>query len=134
MLNKRIVLFALVVLWLPELGLAQTKKMGNPEKNLPPTITQLTAFGERAAWSPDGKRIAIVGKSFGDAFEIDLETRLTRLLTGHFQHAGFLRVQYLPNGDFFLIGACTFTDIQTTRRRDQEMWVMKADADRKSVV
>jgi hypothetical protein len=50
------------------------------------------------------------------------------LLTGHFPHKGFLRVQYLPNGDFFLIGARTFEDIQTTRRRDQEMWVLKADA------
>jgi Tol biopolymer transport system component len=106
----------------------QSKKKGNPEKELPPSITQLTGFGERAAWSPDGKRIAFMGKSFGDAFEIDLESKMTRLLTGHFQHAGFLRVQYLPNGDFFLIGARTFTDIRATRSRDQEMWVMKADA------
>jgi hypothetical protein len=37
-------------------------------------------------------------------------------------------VQYLPNGDFFLIGARTFEDIRATRSRDQEMWVLKADA------
>ena len=37
---------------------AQTGKPGNPEKELPPEITQLTGFGERAAWSPEGKRIA----------------------------------------------------------------------------
>ena len=119
---------AFALLFLPQFCLAQAKKTGNPEKELPPNITQLTGFGERAAWSPDGRRLAFMGKSFGDAFEIDLQTRLTRLLTGHFQHAGFLRVQYLPNGDFFLIGARTFTDIRTTRDRDQEMWVMKADA------
>ncbi len=128
--DKRIALclVAAALLSVPQSSLAQAKKVGNPEKNLPPNITQLTGFGERAAWSPDGKRIAFMGKSFGDAFEIDLETRLTRLLTGHFQHTGFLRVQYLPNGDFFLIGAPTFTDIRTTRDRDQEMWVMKADS------
>ncbi len=107
---------------------AQAKKSGNPEQSLPPNITQLTGFGERASWSPDGKRIAFMAKSFKDAFEIDLNTKLTRLLTGHFPHAGFLRIQYLPNGDFYLIGARTFTDIRTTRSRDQEMWVMKADA------
>src|SRR5437899_4092870 len=104
-----------------------TKKAGNPEKELPPNITQLTGFGERAAWSPDDRRVAFMEKSFGDAFEIDLGTKLTRLLTGHFSHAGFLRVQYLPSGDFFLIGARTFTDIRTTRGRDQEMWVLKAN-------
>lgn len=106
----------------------QAKREGSPEKNLPANITQLTGFGERAAWSPDGKRIAFMEKSFKDAFEIDLNTRLTRLLTGHFTHEGFLRVQYLPNGDFFLIGARKFTDISSTRSHDQEMWVMKADA------
>src|SRR5437879_4596392 len=102
------------------LGAPSTKKAGSPETELPPQITQLTGFGERAAWSPDDARVAFMAKSFGDAFEIDLRTRLTRLLTGHFPHAGFLRVQYLPSGDFFLIGARTFTDVRTTRGRDQE--------------
>jgi len=107
---------------------AQTHKNGGPEQSLPSNIIQLTGFGERAAWSPDGKRIAFMEKSFKDAFEIDLKTRLTRLLTGHFPHEGFLRIQYLPNGDFFLIGARKFTDINITRSRDQEMWIMKPDA------
>jgi hypothetical protein len=106
---------------------AQAKKTGSPEKALPANVVQLTGFGERASWSPDDARITFMGKSFGDAFEIDLRTKLTRLLTGHFIHPGFLRVQYLPNGDVFLIGARTFTDIRTTRSRDQEMWVMKGD-------
>jgi len=105
---------------------AQTFKQGAPEQHLPPQITQLTGFGERAVWSPDGKRIAFMSKSFGDAFEIDLNTRLTKLLTGHFRHAGFLRVHYLPNGDYLLIGARDFKDIRTTRDRDEEFWVMKA--------
>jgi Tol biopolymer transport system component len=116
--------FALVV---PVVS-AQPRKAGNPETELPPNITQLTGFGERASWSPDDRRIAFMSKSFGDAFEIDLASRRIRLLTGHFPHAGFLRVQYLPSGDLFLIGARTFTDIRTTRSRDQEMWVLGADA------
>ena len=65
-------------------------------------------------------------KSFGDAYEVDVATGIIRLLT-HYAHPGFLRVQFLPNGDYFLIGARTFTDISTTRSRDQEMWILKAD-------
>ena len=107
---------------------AQTFRPGTPEQHLPPQITQLTGFGERAVWSPDGRRIAFMSKSFGDAFEADVNTGLTRLLTGHFRHAGFLRVHYLPNGDYLLIGARDFKDIRTTRDRDEEFWVMKADA------
>ena len=101
-------------------------KSGSPEDHLPANITQLTAFGERASWSPDGQRIAFMAKSFGDAFVVDVRTKMIRLLTQH-PNPGFLRVQYLPNGDYFLIGARTFTDIKTTRARDQEMWVLKAD-------
>ena len=52
---------------------------------------------------------------------------MIRLLT-HYAHPGFLRVQFLPNGDYFLIGARTFTDISTTRSRDQEMWILKGNA------
>jgi len=125
--SRSILLFA-AFSTLAAAGLAQPRKSGSPETELPPNITELTGFGERAAWSPDDKRIAFMSKSFGDAFEIDLLSRRIRLLTGHFQHPGFLRVHYLPSGDFFLIGARTFTDIRTTRSRDQEMWVMKADA------
>ncbi|PYR90477.1 MAG: hypothetical protein DMF84_21080 [Acidobacteria bacterium] len=90
-------------------------------------MTRMTYFGERASWSPDGRRIAFMEKSFGDAYEIDMSTKALRLLT-QYPHPGFLRVQYLPNGDYFLIGARTFTDIQATRGRDQEMWILKHDA------
>jgi Tol biopolymer transport system component len=97
-----------------------------PEDHLPPNITRLTSFGERASWSPDGSRIAFMSKSFGDAFVVDVATKTIRLLT-HYPHAGYLRVQYLPDGRYFLIGARTFTDVRTTRSRDQEMWVLPAD-------
>jgi Tol biopolymer transport system component len=107
------------------LPVAQGTKTGNPEEHLPPHITRLTGFGERASWSPDGKRIAFMAKSFGDAFVVDVATRTIRLLTPA-PSAGFLRVQYLPSGDYFLIGARTFTDIRTTRNRDQEMWLLRA--------
>ena len=60
---------------------AQGTKKGNPEEHLPPHVTQLTAFGERASWSPDGKRIAFMAKSFGDAFVVDVATKQIRLLT-----------------------------------------------------
>jgi Tol biopolymer transport system component len=106
---------------------SQGTRQGSPEDNLPPDITRLTHFGERASWSPDGKRIAFMEKSFGDAFEVEVATKHIRLLT-HYPHPGFLRVQFLPNGDYFLIGARTFTDISTTRSRDQEMWILKGDA------
>src|SRR5215475_13796184 len=73
-------LLAVVTFCLSQIILGQEKKSGSPEKNLPPNIVQLTGFGERASWSPDGKRIAFMSKSFGDAFEIDLQTRMIRLL------------------------------------------------------
>ena len=100
------------------------RKPGNPEDHLPPNITQLTWFGERASWSPDGQ---------ADRLHVEELRRRVRDRSGdalpsgcsrHYPHAGFLRVQYLPNGDYFLIGARTFADIRTTRGRDQEMWIM----------
>lgn len=128
-MKRPTILLALpLLLAIPCPSSAQAVRSGNPEEHLPANITQLTGFGERASWSPDGKRIAFIEKSFKDAFEIDLDTRLTRLLTGHFPHAGFLRIQYLPNGDYFLIGARDFKNVSTTRDRDEEMWVMKAGA------
>ena len=128
-LASRLALRALVcAVIVPGPTYAQLRRSGSPEDHLPPNETQLAAFGERPAWSPDGGRIAFIGKSFGDAFEIDLRTRLVHLLSGHFKHAGLLRIQYLPNGDYLIIAARDFKDIVNTRYHDEEMWVMKADA------
>jgi hypothetical protein len=84
--------------------------------------TRLSAFGERPAYSPDGKRIAFIGKSYGDAFEIELATGRVRNLTVNFPHQGFLRVQYLPNGDYLLVGPRRFNGPNT--RANVEMWVL----------
>jgi WD40 repeat protein len=121
---RSLVPLALVLALAP--GVPQGTKPGSPEDNPPANIKRMTHFGERASWSPDDKRIAFMEKSFGDAYEVEVTTGIIRLLT-HYAHPGFLRVQFLPNGDYFLIGARTFTDIGTTRSRDQEMWILKAD-------
>lgn len=115
------------ILALVAAALTSADQHRSPDDNLPPNIRRLTAFGERASWSPDGRQIAFMSKSFGDAFVVDVETGVIRLLT-HYPHAGYLRVQYLPNGDLFLIGARAFTDVRTTRARDQEMWILKANS------
>ena len=41
----------------------------SPDNELPPHITHVTSFGERADWSHDGKRILFLSKTFGDWME-----------------------------------------------------------------
>src|ERR1043166_8803916 len=76
----------------------------DPADHLPPWITRVTWFGERADWSHDGKRILFVEKTFGDVFELELETKIVRLLSGHYRHHGYTRALYLSNGDILLSG------------------------------
>jgi Tol biopolymer transport system component len=76
--------------------------------DLPPWIAQVTRFGERADWSRDGKKILFLEKTYGDVFEVDLETRVIRPLTHHYYHLGYTRALYLSNGDILLSGPEAF--------------------------
>ena len=100
------------------------RKQGNPLDALPKNVEVLTHFGERADFSPSNTEVAFMAKSFGDAFVIDLKTRAIRCLTCSIPGAAFLRVMHLSNGDYILIGAEKFTDIRTSRGRDNELWYL----------
>ncbi len=84
--------------------LALGSKAGNPTFELPSNARLLTPFGERPVFSPDGTKIAFIGESYGDAFEYDLATGEVRNLTAHAAHKGFLRIHYLSDGSFLLLG------------------------------
>lgn len=105
--------------------LTAQRKPGNPLDHLSSNAEQLTFFGERADIAPDNQSIAFMSKSFGDAFVIDLKTRVIRCLTCNVPGAAFLRVMHLANGDYILIGPDHFEDIRTSRTRDNELWYLK---------
>jgi Tol biopolymer transport system component len=100
------------------------RKSSNPLDHLPDKIELLTHFGERADFSPDNQQIAFMDKSFGDAFVIDLKTRVIKCLTCSIPGAAFLRVMHLPSGDYILIGPARFNDIHTSRTSDNELWFL----------
>ncbi len=104
--------------------LAGQRKQGSPLDALPANIQVLTHFGERADIAPGNGSIAFMAKSFGDAFTIDLRTRIVRCLTCNVPGAAFLRVMHLSTGDYILIGPERFTDIRTSRGRDNELWFL----------
>lgn len=87
---------------------ADPKSGESPADHLPPHITRVTWFGERADWSHDGKKILFLSKTFGDAMEIDLQTKRIRNLTAHYPHHGYTRALYLANGDIILSGPESF--------------------------
>lgn len=97
--------------------------------NPPPFHEKLLDYGERPYWSPDGKRIAFIDKNYGDVCEIDLATREVRNLTKNLgEHHSFLRVLFLANGDYLLIGPKEFKDRHTSRHLESELWVLDKDA------
>jgi Tol biopolymer transport system component len=104
-------------------ALAQ-RKIGNPLDRLPDNIEMLTHFGERADISPDNQQIAFMSKSFGDAFVIDLKTRVIRCLTCNVPGAAFLRIMHLVSGDYILIGPPGFSDIHASRTKENQLWFL----------
>lgn len=98
--------------------------------NLPDHIRQISHFGERADWSHDGKKILFLEKTFGDVFEVDVETGIIKPMTHHFFHEGYVRALYLSNGDILLSGSPTFNADDPWKSRDArntELWVLKRD-------
>lgn len=79
-----------------------------PDQDLPPHITRLSWFGERADFSPDGERVLFLSKTFGDVMEVEIETGIIRNLTAHYPHHGYTRALYLANGDILLSGPIAF--------------------------
>jgi hypothetical protein len=109
------------------------RKQGSPLDALPANEEILTHFGERADFSPDNQRVAFMDKSFGDAFVIDLKTRVTQCLTCNVPGAAFLRVMHLSNGDYILIGPEKFIDVNVSRDRDNELWYLSSKPGSKPV-
>jgi hypothetical protein len=89
-------------------ALDQTKSGQSPTDHLPPHVRRLTHFGERADWSPDGKKIVFLTKTYGDALELDVATGAITNLTSHYAHYGYTRAMYLANGDILLSGPLTY--------------------------
>jgi hypothetical protein len=89
---------------LPGPPAAAAAKAGDPADDLPPHVTRLTWFGERADWRHDGKRFVFLNRAYGDVYEYELATGRITPCTDHVKHHGFVRALYLWNGDLFLSG------------------------------
>jgi Tol biopolymer transport system component len=100
-------------------------KPGNPIQDMPPGQRLISAFGERPVFSPKGDKLAFIGKSYGDAFEYDMATGRTRNLTNHAPSEGYLRVHYLPDGSYVLLGPRVLgkTREETRNTRIQLFWM-----------
>jgi hypothetical protein len=118
-----------ILLWILYPGMAQ-KENSSPLDHLPPYITSLTTFGQRADWSHDGERILFIEKTFGDVYEVDLKTKQLSPMTHHYFHEGYTRALYLSNGDILLSGARHFDADDPWPSRSEEnaeLWVLKHD-------
>jgi len=105
---------------------------GSPLDRLPPEVTQLTDFGLRPDWSPDGQRILFLDALAGDVWAYELGTKSLQKVTAHFEHAGFSRVHHLSNGDLIVCGPVerdTESDDPEEGRFDGVLWVLRRPFD-----
>ncbi|MFC1603423.1 hypothetical protein ACFL5F_00205 [Planctomycetota bacterium] len=129
--KSRIKVLVLVGVLLTECFSGAVGKEGvSPLDELPGHIKQVTHFGQRADFSHDGKRILFLEKTFGDVYEVELDTKIIRPMTHRYYHEGYTRALYLANGDILLSGARKFdaNDPQASRsEKNAELWVLKKD-------
>jgi hypothetical protein len=129
------VLFKVIVLLLFASHLvaqnATTSKLkGSPVDHLPDYIRMVSGFGERPDWSADGKKILFVGEPMGQVYELELASGLIFPKTRHYDHFGYTRAMYLPNGDILLSGPIAPfdpTDPDERKRARQQCWLSVLD-------
>lgn len=115
----------------PLLALGQEPDPVPPDRDLPPHITRLTWFGERADFSLDGERVLFLSKTFGDAMEVEIETGIVRNLTAHYPHHGYTRALYLANGHVLLSGPIEFDPSDPgAARTNSWLFVLEPDSGR----
>lgn len=108
----------------------KSKENKSPLDELPPHIRRLTHFGQRADFSHDGRRILFLEKTFGDVYEVEMETGIIRAMTHRYYHEGYTRALYLANGDILLSGARKFDaadPLASRSEKNAELWVLKKD-------
>lgn len=125
--TRRALAVAACLAAMPQLAAPSLAQSADPELRLE-DAAELSPFGGRAAFSPDGKKIAFVDKSYGDAYEIDVATREVRSLTAHLPHQGIMRIQYLASGDFLVTAPRVHSGPNT--RAHLEMWVLDKELKR----
>jgi hypothetical protein len=129
--KSRIKVLVLMSVLLTEcLSGAVGKKGVSPLDELPGYIKQVTHFGQRADFSHDGKRILFLEKTFGDVYEVELDTKIIRPMTHRYYHEGYTRALYLANGDILLSGARKFDandPLASRSEKNAELWVLKKD-------
>jgi hypothetical protein len=92
-----------------------------PDAPITPNLAgaiQITHFGERPFWHPDGTKFAFLHKSYGDVMTYDLVSAEITTVSA-FRHHGINRVHYLPNGDFLLTGAAEWVPSVVTLRNEE---------------
>lgn len=101
------------------------------DNHFPSYIKRMNEFGERPDWSPDGKKVLFISRSFGEVFEMDVATGNIRPLTHHYYHGGYLRALYLSNGDILLVGPKSFPsdNWMEARFKLSELWVLNKKLD-----
>jgi len=114
--------------------IAVGNKPGNPLTEMPDGQHLISPFGERPVFSPDGRKIAFIADSYGDAYEYDMATGKIRNLTAHMAHRGFLRIHYLADGSYLLLGPrLRGKTAAETRESHIELFWMNKDADQPPV-
>jgi len=111
-MSRNVFLILTVCSLLLHLGGSINAQQANPpvwtDTEYPDYIRRITHFGERADWSHDGKKILFLGRTFGDVYEIEIETGIITPVTHHYYHGGYTRALYLSNGDILLSGPRQF--------------------------